>query len=305
MATDSTHLPASVLALVREQSGVVRRTQLHQRGVHPRTLHRRIAAGLWEVRGKHVLVFAGTAPGPLTEALVAGHALHGRGVLTGYSALAVTGQMQQDPWSAIDPPDLPWIRSEAYARVGARLLRARPGPWRALLGVRVAPPDQVVVDLARFLPGGDARTLMYRIAQRRGSASLAGLLATAAAAAPGRSGNEQLRRLVAELGTGAHSDAEHLLLRILADAGITGFVVNYPVRIGQRVVRIDVAFPGSKVAIEVDGRAFHSSGSRFQGDRTRQNLIVGVGWRVLRFTWEDLTERPDRVVELILAMLAA
>ena len=43
---------------------------------------------------------------------------------------------------------------------------------------------------------------------------------------------------------------------------------------------------------EIDGRAFHSDADRFQRDRTRQNRLVGAGWTVLRFTWNDLRDRP-------------
>jgi len=57
-----------------------------------------------------------------------------------------------------------------------------------------------------------------------------------------------------------------------------------------------VAFPDQKVAIEVDGWAFHSNAEVFVGDRNRQNNIALLGWKVLRFTWLDLTEYPQRVI---------
>jgi very-short-patch-repair endonuclease len=67
---------------------------------------------------------------------------------------------------------------------------------------------------------------------------------------------------------------------------------NYPVG----GYKIDVAFPKQKVAIEVDGLAFHSDGEVFHSDRKRQNAISLLGWKVLRFTWLDLTEYPQRVM---------
>ena len=51
-----------------------------------------------------------------------------------------------------------------------------------------------------------------------------------------------------------------------------------------------------KVACETDGWAFHSSQQEFQNDRERQNKIALLGWQVLRFTWLDLTEYPQRVL---------
>ena len=56
------------------------------------------------------------------------------------------------------------------------------------------------------------------------------------------------------------------------------------------------AFPRQKVAIEVDGLAFHSDQDAFQHDRERQNSIALAGWQVLRFTWLDLTEYPERML---------
>jgi very-short-patch-repair endonuclease len=46
----------------------------------------------------------------------------------------------------------------------------------------------------------------------------------------------------------------------------------------------------------VDGFAYHSSAEDFQNDRVRQNAIALARWQVLRFTWIDLTEYPERVI---------
>ncbi len=59
---------------------------------------------------------------------------------------------------------------------------------------------------------------------------------------------------------------------------------------------LDIAFPALRLGIELDGRAWHTDRERFQHDRARQNWLVNEGWTVLRFTWEDLTERPVHVI---------
>ncbi len=109
------------------------------------------------------------------------------------------------------------------------------------------------------------------------------------------------RRLLQAADHGARSAAERLLLKLLRDAGVTGWRANHPVG-GYRV---DVAFPLAHVAIEVDGFAFHSGAEEFQIDRMRQNRIVLLNWQVLRFTWLDLTEYPDRVVAVIRSAISA
>lgn len=104
----------------------------------------------------------------------------------------------------------------------------------------------------------------------------------------GRHGSPAARRLLQAAADGARSEAERLLVKLLKDASFTGWKTNYPVG-GYKV---DAAFTAEKVAIEVDGWAFHSDPDAFQIDRKRQNAISLLGWKVLRFTWLDLTEYP-------------
>ena len=117
----------------------------------------------------------------------------------------------------------------------------------------------------------------------------------------GRYGSPAARRLLQAASDGARSEAERLLVKLLRHAGITGWRTNYPVG-GYRV---DVAFPRVKVAIETDGWAFHSDQQVFQQDRVRQNNIALLGWQVLRFTWLDLTEYPQRVIAVIRSVISA
>ena len=88
---------------------------------------------------------------------------------------------------------------------------------------------------------------------------------------------------------------------LLKAAKITGWRANYPLA----GYRIDVAFPRQKVAIEVDGFASHSSPEDFYNDRKRQNAIALLGWQVLRFTWWDLIEYPERVIAEIKSAIRA
>ncbi len=111
----------------------------------------------------------------------------------------------------------------------------------------------------------------------------------------GRYGSPAARRLLQAASDGARSEAERLFLALLRRAGITGWRTNY--RVGG--YRVDVGFPAAKVAVEIDGLAFHSDAEDFQIDRERQNAITLLGWQVLRFTWLDLTEYPERVLAVL------
>jgi very-short-patch-repair endonuclease len=117
----------------------------------------------------------------------------------------------------------------------------------------------------------------------------------------GRYGSPAARMLLQAAADGARSQAERLLVQLLKAAKITGWIANYPVA-GYDV---DVGFPKKKVALEVDGLAFHSDSEDFHHDRIRQNAIALAGWQVLRFTWLDLTEYPDRVIAEIRSAISA
>jgi very-short-patch-repair endonuclease len=100
------------------------------------------------------------------------------------------------------------------------------------------------------------------------------------------------------------SDLETLCVQLLRAAGIT-LTRQYRVVVAGRFIgRVDLAEPSRKLAIEVDGRKGHGP-EQFQRDRTRQNDLVLLGWTVLRFTWDDVTKRPDYVVTSVLAALGA
>ena len=84
------------------------------------------------------------------------------------------------------------------------------------------------------------------------------------------------------------------------------WIPNYTVRDehGRILAEIDFADPELKIAIEVDGRAFHSDRRSFERDRERQNMLVTRGWIVLRFTWERLVNDPEGVLAEVAAVLA-
>lgn len=117
----------------------------------------------------------------------------------------------------------------------------------------------------------------------------------------GRRGSAAAAALLVAAADRAASQAERLLVRLLRDARITGWVLGH----GWEGYVIDVAFPRLRVAIEVDGWAWHTAPERFVRDRQRQNALVNGGWHVLRFSWHDLTQQPAAVLAAVRAGLAS
>ena len=64
---------------------------------------------------------------------------------------------------------------------------------------------------------------------------------------------------------------------------------------GTFVGRPDFAYPEHRFVVELDGERFHMDRLAFRNDRRRQNEFELLGWRVLRYTWWDLTNRPEEV----------
>jgi very-short-patch-repair endonuclease len=98
----------------------------------------------------------------------------------------------------------------------------------------------------------------------------------------------------------ADSHAERLLVRILRRAGITGWVLAHP--FGPW--RLDVSFPELRLAVEVDGWAWHVDQPRFANDRAKGNALVAADWTILRFTWTDVADHPDRTLATLRRALA-
>lgn len=143
-------------------------------------------------------------------------------------------------------------------------------------------------------PAGAAmldRTLQRRLALRD--------LQAAHERSMGMWGSAAAGRLLEAAADGAAALSERLLLQLLSNAGISGWKANPRVVVNGSLIRPDVAFLAEGIAVEVDGWAWHHTPDRFQRDRSRQNALVGAGWIVLRFTWFDLTSRPDEVIEQI------
>jgi very-short-patch-repair endonuclease len=114
-----------------------------------------------------------------------------------------------------------------------------------------------------------------------------------------RVGNPTKRYLLLDSRDEPWSAAERNFHRLLRDAGITGWKANRPVVLDDFTCYVDVLFRNLKLAIEIDGRLFHTGADVFETDRSRQNQLVLDGWCVLRFTWTMIEEQPETVLAMV------
>lgn len=279
--------------LLAQQGGVVSRSQALACGISTRTIARRVASREWRVLFRGVYLVGGH---PVTDAVrvrAAWLACGERSTVTGPAAAFWFGLRDRAPGRIA-------ITLPRTARCGTRpgvLLRRRD----------LAPPDRVSYDgvaltalpltvLETAIVPGSGPAFLDRALQKYVGF---GELHAAYCRNNGAHGMLRAGELLIAAADRADSAAERRLLRLLREAGITGYVRGLAV--GPWL--LDVAFPRSRVWLEVDGWAWHADVERFRADRRKQNALVADGWTVLRFTWADLTDTPDDTVRRVRAAL--
>jgi very-short-patch-repair endonuclease len=140
------------------------------------------------------------------------------------------------------------------------------------------------------------RDRRVRVAELRLEASLHPAL-------PGRGELERLIDLVAQ---GCQSELEIWGVReVLSGPGLPRFVQQYPVVLPFGRVRLDAAVPELKVAVELDGAAFHGSPEARERDLRRDAALAALGWVVLRFSYRRLKREPEACRREIAQVCAA
>jgi hypothetical protein len=97
-----------------------------------------------------------------------------------------------------------------------------------------------------------------------------------------------------------HSPLETIARRLFRKSSLPTPVKQYPVTdSGKFLGRVDFAYPDCKIAIEVVGWDFHSGRRRWEKDLRRRTSLESRGWMVLEFTWDEIMNQPDLVIETI------
>jgi hypothetical protein len=118
----------------------------------------------------------------------------------------------------------------------------------------------------------------------------------ASEAAPVHAGRAELAGLLALVAGGCESELEVWgVTNVLPGPPRTPqWVQQYTIRLGNgRSVRLDAAYPEARVAIELDGAAFHGSREARERDLRRDTALAALGWVVLRFSYARLMTDPD------------
>ncbi len=181
------------------------------------------------------------------------------------------------------------------ALAGCGFSQHRPHPQDVLTRqwLRLTRPARTALDLAVHT---DARSIDEVLRTRQ--ATLSELWETWSRS-PQRPGNRAISELLRDSRDQPWSGSERLCHRTLRSAGITGWVTNHPVVVGDQLYYLDVAFKDVQLYLEVDGAHHRDDERTFQSDRVRQNALMCAAWTPLRFTGAGLESDPERLTRQV------
>ena len=222
---------------------------------------------------------------------------YARGPLSHMSALAVHGVVDHEVTRLdVTVPGDRRVRTSRWLRVHRSRSAFSVVPARGLPATTVA---RALVDTwgaahrARAMRGFDgvAQDAVLR-ATREGRVSVASLLDELAVRPelPGRAAMCELVGLVAD---GAQSRLEVLAVRQVLDVpGLPTCVQQHRIVLPGGPVLLDAAWPEVKLAVELDGAAFHGSDAARERDLARDAALAALGWLVIRFSYRQVTREP-------------
>ena len=115
-------------------------------------------------------------------------------------------------------------------------------------------------------------------------------------------GRGRLANLLDLLAAGCESELEiFAVLHVLVIPGLPRCQQQFRVDLPHGPVRLDAAWPEVKLAVELDGAAFHGSPEARERDLRRDAALAAGGWLVLRFSYRRLRREPAACRAEILA----
>lgn len=115
-----------------------------------------------------------------------------------------------------------------------------------------------------------------------------------------------LADLVRLLDDGCQSELEIWgCLNVLQAPGMPHFTLQHRIRVAGQTFVLDAACEEVRLAVEMDGAAWHGSREQRERDIRRDALLATVGWQTLRFSFARLTGSADTCRRDIRAVHAA
>jgi len=123
----------------------------------------------------------------------------------------------------------------------------------------------------------------------------------------GRRGVARLRLLIDSIhpqNKRSRSELERRFLHLCLQVGLSQPEVNVTLEVGSRRYKPDFLWRTQRLILEGDSRRFHDTDTAFVDDRRREQHLQLAGWRVSRFTWEQVEFEPRVLAETVRRLLA-
>jgi hypothetical protein len=297
----------SIARLAARQHGVVSAAQLKRAGLSQDRIDRRVAAE--RLHRVHRGVFAVGHPVLSIEGRwMAAVLACGRGAMLSHRSAAALWELRRTERAKIDVTVL--THSCRRAGIDVHRTRSTAADDRARQrGIPCTSVARTLLDLAEVVD----RRALARACNQAEIASLSdlGALRDVIARARGRRGAVVLRAVLEDAGrseTLTHSELEERFLALCLGAGLPQPRVNAWIALGEIAgdgLEVDFLWPGRRLVVETDGRAVHATRQAFQRDRRRDQRLTVAGYRVVRFTWDQVTSRPAEVTGTLEGLLRA
>jgi very-short-patch-repair endonuclease len=277
--------------LAAGQHGVVARWQLLDAGVTAQQIKVRIRNGRLHEIHRGVYLVGHRVPPPLAVEQAALLACGEQAVLSHRSA-AKLWDLLPYPASAPAWVTVPPERSADRRRIRIQRAVVAAADMRRRHGLRLTSPPRTILDLSYLLDEEELERVVAEASYRR-VASEAELRAQIAGN-EGRRGVARLRRIL-DLPGGprrTRSPAERRMLRLLRQAGITGFETNARIH-GYEV---DLLWRDAGLAVEIDGWDAHSGRVAFERDRLKVATLGANGVSVIPITGRQIRTDPTGVI---------
>ncbi len=292
-----------ITGLADAQLGLVDRRALHAAGLGPAAVARHVAAGRLHVLGPQTLRVAG-APRTADQLALAG--LLDLGPTAALSRGAAGRVLRFDGFAGAVPQyTMPRGTWRPHPRWRVHATRSLPDCDLVTVGIlRVTSAARTIVDLAATSPPAVIEAAIGSALRDRWTSEPVLRRRFGELRSRGRAGGRALDAVLDGRPVG-HTHLERLFLNLVAGAGLPPPTIQVVHRDdGRFVARVDAQWAAAKLVVEVHGTRPHATAAQQQRDAQRATELQLAGWRVLTFTYHDITTRPAWVVARLRQALA-
>jgi very-short-patch-repair endonuclease len=302
--TQRTHRGEAALAhLSSTQHGLFTRKQARAAGYSASAISRRLTSGAWIVVDSSVYKHAST-PSSWKQRLMAA-CLAGPAVASHRSA-GFLWSLPEMSDELVEVTTLRHRRRRASDVIWHESFHLEERDVIEIDGIPVTRPVRTFLDLAGVLTDDQLEEVLNE-GIRRNLVSVPAIWRRMEQLGELRRGAKRARRVL-ERHVPRQRPPDTVLetkyVQLLRNAGVPTGIPQFEIRkLDGKPAFLDFAYPDLMLGVELDGDASHFGARRSRSDQARENDLQALGWRILRFDWDDVTKRPDYVVQMVRAAL--